>query len=153
MFSSATGVRMTHVPYKGTGPAIVDTLGGQVPIIFGVPEVVPHVKAGKLVVLGVTGASRSVALPGVPTIAESGVAGFELTSWHGLFAPAGTPAAIIKRLNDEVRKGFSQTDVSEALKQQGLDLATGAPQDLAALVKTTFTKSGKVIKEAGIKVE
>ena len=121
--------------------------------MFGVPEVVPHVKAGKLVVLGVTGAKRSAALPKVPTIAESGVPGFEVTSWHGMFAPAGTPAAILNRINDEVRKGLSQPDAMDVLKQQGLDLATGTPQELAALVKTTSTKWGKVAKDVGIKVE
>ena len=153
MFNAATGVRMTHVPYKGTGPAITETLGGQVSIMFGVPEVVPHVKTGKLVVLGVTGAKRSAALPKVPTVAESGVPGFEVTSWHGMFAPAGTPVAIVNRLNEEVRKGLSQPDAMEVLKQQGLDLAAGPPQELAALVKTTYTRWGKVAKDVGIKAE
>ncbi len=153
MFNAATGVRMTHIPYKGTGPAIIETLGGQVSIMFGVPEVVPHVKTGKLVVLGVTGAKRSTALPKVPTVAESGVPGFEVTSWHGMFAPAGTPVAIVNRINEEVRKGLSQPNAMDVLKQQGLDLAIGTPQDLAALVKATSAKWGKVAKDVGIKVE
>jgi tripartite-type tricarboxylate transporter receptor subunit TctC len=153
MFNAATGVRMTHVPYKGTGPAITETLGGQVSIMFGVPEVVPHVKSGKLIVLGVTGAKRSAALPKVPTVAESGVPEFEVASWHGMFAPAGTPAAIVNRINEEVRKGLSQPDAMDVLKQQGLEPATGAPPELAALVKTTHTKWGKVAKDVGMKVE
>jgi len=136
MFIYATGARMTHVPYKGTGPAIIDTLGGQVTIMFGVPEVVPHIKSGRLAVLGVTGAKRSTALPNVPTIAESGVSGFEATSWHAMFAPRGTPEAIVNRLNDEVRKALRQPDVTEVLKNQGLDLVTGTPQQLTALVNS-----------------
>ena len=152
MFIYATGARMTHVPYKGTGPAIIDTLGGQVTIMFGVPEVVPHIKSGRLAVLGVTGAKRSTALPNVPTIAESGVSGFEATSWHAMFAPTGTPEAIVNRLNDEVRKALRQPDVTEALKNQGLDLVTGTPQQLTALVKATATSAAKVIKETGMSV-
>ena len=152
MFIYATGARMTHVPYKGTGPAIIDTLGGQVTIMFGVPEVVPHIKSGRLAVLGVTGAKRSTALPNVPTIAESGVSGFEATSWHAMFAPRGTPEAIVNRLNDEVRKALRQPDVTEALKNQGLDLVTGTPQQLTALVKATATSAAKVIKETGMSV-
>jgi tripartite-type tricarboxylate transporter receptor subunit TctC len=152
MFIYATGARMTHVPYKGTGPAIIDTLGGQVTIMFGVPEVVPHIKSGRLAVLGVTGAKRSTALPNVPTIAESGVSGFEATSWHAMFAPTGTPEAIVNRLNDEVRKALRQPDVTEVLKNQGLDLVTGTPQQLTALVKATATSAAKVIKETGMSV-
>lgn len=152
MFIYATGARMTHVPYKGTGPAIIDTLGGQVTIMFGVPEVVPHIKSGRLAVLGVTGAKRSSALPNVPTIAESGVPGFEASSWHAMFAPTGTPEAIVNRLNDEVRKALREPDVTEALKNQGLDLVTGTPQQLTALVKATATSAAKVIKETGMSV-
>ena len=152
MFIYATGARMTHVPYKGTGPAIIDTLGGQVTIMFGVPEVVPHIKSGRLAVLGVTGAKRSTALPNAPTIAESGVSGFEATSWHAMFAPTGTPEAIVNRLNDEVRKALRQPDVTEVLKNQGLDLVTGTPQQLTALVKATATSAAKVIKETGMSV-
>ena len=153
MFNSAAGVRLTHVPYKGTGPAIIDTLGGHVPVMFGVPEVVPHIKTTKLNVLGVTGAKRSAALPNVPTIAESGLPDFEVTSWHAMFAPASTPAAIIRRINEEARKAISHPDVVQVLKEQGLDVASGTPQELAALVKTTTTKWTKVVKDAGIKVE
>jgi tripartite-type tricarboxylate transporter receptor subunit TctC len=152
MFIYATGARMTHVPYKGTGPAIIETLGGQVTIMFGVPEVVPHIKSGRLAVLAVTGAKRSSALPNVPTIAESGVPGFEASSWHAMFAPTGTPDAIVNRLNDEVRKALRQPDVAEAMKNQGLDLVTGTPQQLTALVKATATSAAKVIKETGMSV-
>jgi len=152
MFIYATGARMTRVPYKGTGPAIIDTLGGQVTIMFGVPEVVPHIKSGRLAVLGVTGAKRSSALPNVPTIAESGVPGFEASSWHAMFAPTGTPEAIVNRLNDEVRKALREPDLTEALKNQGLDLVTGTPQQLTALVKATATSAAKVIKETGMSV-
>lgn len=153
MFNAAAGVRITHVPYKGTGPAIADTVAGHVTFMFGTPEVVPHIRAGKLTVLGATGARRSAALPDVPTIAEAELPGFEVTSWNGMFAPAGTPPAIVKRINEEVRRGLSQPDAMETLKQQGLDLATGAPGDLADQVKATVTKWSKVVQDNRIKVE
>ena len=135
------------------GPGIYDTLGGQVSLMFGVPEVVPHIKTGKLVVLGVTGLTRSPAMPEVPTITESGLPGFDVTSWHALFAPASTSAAIVKRVNDDVRKGFGQPEVAEILRRKDMNLAVGAPQDLAALVKATTAKWSKVIRDVGIKVD
>jgi tripartite-type tricarboxylate transporter receptor subunit TctC len=153
MFNSAAGVRITHVPYKGVAPGIYDTLGGQVAIMFGVPEVVPHIKTGKLMPLGVTGAKRSTVLPNEPTIAEAGLPGFEVTSWHAMFAPAGTPTAIVQRVNAEVRKGLMQTDVAESLSPKGLDLSAGTAQELAAQVKSTTVRWSRLIKEAGIRVE
>jgi tripartite-type tricarboxylate transporter receptor subunit TctC len=153
MFNSAAGVRITHVPYKGVAPGIYDTLGGQVAIMFGVPEVVPHIKTGKLMPLGVTGAKRSTVLPNEPTIAEAGLPGFEVTSWHAMFAPAGTPTAIVQRVNAEVRKGLMQTDVAESLSPKGLALSAGTAQELAAQVKSTTVRWSRLIKEAGIRVE
>ncbi len=153
MFSIMAGVRLTHVPYKGVGPGIYDTLGGQVSLMFGVPEVVPHIKTGRLVVLGVTGLTRSPTMPNVPTITESGLPGFDVTSWHALFAPAGTPSAIVKRVNDDVRKGFGQPEVAEILRRKDMDLAIGTPQELSALVKSTSAKWSKVIRDVGIKVD
>jgi tripartite-type tricarboxylate transporter receptor subunit TctC len=153
MFNIMAGVKLTHVPYKGVGPGIIDTIGGQVSLMFGVPEVVPHIKSGRLALLAVTGAARSTAMPGVPTVAESGLPGFDVTSWHALFAPAGTPAAIVTRVNDEVRKHFGRAEVANVLRQKDMDIAVGAPQELGLLVKTTQSRWAKVIRDVGIKVE
>ena len=153
LFNHLTGVRITHIPYKGTGPAIYETVGGQVPIMFGVPEVVPHIKAGKLTLIAVTGSGRSGIFPDAPTVAESGVPGYEMTSWHGLFAPAGTPAPIIKRLNDEVRRVLGQPDALEVLRKHSFDMIAGTPQELTALVKTTHSRLSKVVRDAGMKAD
>ena len=153
MFNAATGVKLTHVPYKGVGPAIYETLGGQIPITFGVPEVVPHIKAGKLIALGVTGPARSPGLPNVPTIAESGLPDFDVSSWHAMFAPLGTAEAIVKRINEEVRKGLGRREVADLLRQKDMELALGAPQELTALVKRTHAKQSKVVKDVGIKMD
>ncbi|MBI4192518.1 MAG: tripartite tricarboxylate transporter substrate binding protein [Betaproteobacteria bacterium] len=153
LFASMAGVRMTHIPYKGTGPAIPAVIGGQVAIHFGGTAVVPHTKTGKLILLGVTGAKRSPTLPDAPTIAEAGLPGYESTSWNALFAPAGTPVAIVKRISAEVGKGLSQADALEILEKQDLQQAAGTPEELAALVRTEVTKWAKVIRAAGIKPE
>lgn len=153
MFNIMAGVKLTHVPYKGVGPGIIDTIGGQVSLMFGVPEVVPHVKTGRLSLLAVTGAARSAGMPNVPTVAESGLPGFDVTSWHALFAPAGTPAAIVKRLNEEVRRSFGVAEVAGVLRQKDMDLAVGSSQDLGALIKTTQARWAKVIRDVGIKVD
>lgn len=151
LFNYMTGTKMMHIPYKGTGQVMPNLLGGQVAVHFGSTSVVPHVKTQKLVPLGVTGAQRSSVLPDVPTIAESGLPGFEVTGWNALFAPAGTPPAIINRLNGLVKTGMSQPDAKKVMEAQGLEIATSTPEELGALVKSELAKWGKVIKAAGIK--
>ena len=153
LFNYLTGVKMMHIPYKGTGQVMPDLLGGQVAVHFGSTSVVPYVKARKLTALGVTGAQRSPALPEIPTIAEAGVPGFEVTAWNALFAPAGTPAAIVNRLNALVKQGMEQPDAKAVMEAQGLDVSTSTPGELAALVKSELVKWAKVIKAAGIKPE
>jgi tripartite-type tricarboxylate transporter receptor subunit TctC len=153
LFNYMTGVKMTHIPYKGTGQVMPDLLGGQVAVHFGSTSVVPHVKSGKLVPLGVTGAQRSTTLPQVPTIAESGLPGYEVTAWNAVFAPAGTPAPIVSRLNGLVKSGMAQPDAKAVMEAQGLDVATSTPEELGSLVKAELAKWSKVIKAAGIKPE
>ena len=153
LFNYMTGVKMLHIPYKGTGQALPALLGGQVAVHFGSTTVVPYVKEKKLVALGVTGAQRSEALPDVPTIAESGIPGYEVTAWNALFAPAGTPAPIVNRLNALVRKAMEQPDAKSAMDAQGLDTSLSSPAELGALVKSELVKWAKVIKAAGIKPE
>jgi tripartite-type tricarboxylate transporter receptor subunit TctC len=130
-----------------------ELLGGQVAVHFGSTSVVPYVKSGRLVALGVTGAQRSRALPQVPTIAESGVPGFEVTAWNALFAPAGTPQPIVNRLNALVKSGMALPETRTALEAQGLDIATSTPEELGALVKSELAKWAKVIKAAGIRAD
>ncbi len=151
LFDHSTGIRMTHIPYKGEAPAITDLIGGQVAITFGTNVVLPHVKTQKLIALAVTGANRSALLRDVPTVAESGVPGYEVTSWNAVFAPAGTPGAIISRLSPLVRQGLAQPDSKALMDAHGLDAAPSTPQELALMVRSELVKWAKVIKAAGIK--
>lgn len=151
LFAYQAGVRMTHIPYKGTGQVMPDLLGGQVALHFGSTSVVPHVKSGKLVPLAVTGEKRSQVLPNVPTVDESGLRGYEVTSWNAMFAPAGTPAPIIERLNAVVRRGLDLPEAKAVMEKQGLEVTPSTPAELGALVKNDLAKWAKVIKAAGIK--
>ena len=120
---------------------------------FGSTSVLPYVKAKKLILLGVSGSKRSSFVPDTPTIAESGVPGYEITAWNALFAPAGTPAAIVNRLNQLVRQGLAHPDTKAVMEAQGLDATPSTPQELGDLVKTELPKWAKLIKSAGIKPE
>jgi tripartite-type tricarboxylate transporter receptor subunit TctC len=151
LFNYMAGTKIVHVPYKGTGQALPDLIGGHVAIMFGSTSFVPHVKSGKLVALGVTGATRSNALPEVPTIAEAALPGFEVTAWNALFAPAGTPEPIIKRLNALVREGLAQHEAKATMDKQGLDATPSTQEELAKLVRTELDKWAKVIKASGMK--
>ncbi len=153
LFKSMSGVKMIHIPYKGSGPSIIDLIGGQVALMFGSTSVLPHVQSKKLILLAVSGAQRSSFVPATPTIAESGVPGYEVTAWNALFAPAGTPAPIISKLNALVRQGLAHPDSKAVMDAQGLDATPGTPQELGDLVKTELAKWSKVIRAAGIKPE
>jgi tripartite-type tricarboxylate transporter receptor subunit TctC len=154
LFKVMAGVDMTHVPYKGSSPALTDLLGGQVQVMFdNLPPSLPHIKAGKLRALAVTSAVRAPALPDVPTIAESGLPGFEASSWFGVLAPAGTPRAIIDRLNAEGVKWLSTADAKEKMANLGAIAAGGSPEDFANHIRAETAKWAKVVKESGAKVE
>ena len=153
LFGHMAGVKLTHIPYKGTGQVMPDILGGQVALTFGSTSVVPHVKSGKLIALGVTGAKRAPVLPDTPTVDESGLKGYEVTAWNALFAPVGTPPAIVTRLNELTRKNIAQAEAKSVMDAQGLDGDTGTPAELGNLVKRELVKWARVIKIAGIKPE
>jgi len=153
LFKSMAGVKMIHVPYKGSGPSIIDLIGGQVALQFGSTSVLPYVRTKKLILLGVSGSKRSSFVPDTPTIAESGVPGYEITAWNALFAPAGTPVAIVNRLNQLVRQGLANADTKAVMEAQGLDATPSTPLELGELVRTELPKWAKVIKSAGIKPE
>jgi len=143
-----------HIPYKGIGPAVADLLGGQIQILLsGIPNVMPQVKAGKLRPLAVSTTKRSAFLPEVPTIAESGVPGYSVVLWWGLFAPGGTPRPIIARLNQEVGKILLSAEMRERLAAEGAEPTPTSPEEFAALVRDEIQFWRKIAREAGIKPE
>lgn len=154
MFNRAAGTRMTSVSYKGGGPAVTDLLGGHVQVYFAtIPSVLQHVEAGRLRALAVTGKTRSPELPQVPTVAESGLAGFEVTAWFGVFAPARTPAPVTARLNAELVKILAMPDVRQKMAAHGVQAGGGTPESLRSHLVSEIDKWGRVIREAGVRAE
>jgi len=152
LFKSATALDIRHIPYKGVVAAIPDLLGGRVTMMFSpIANVLPVVREGKMRALAVTSLKRSSALPELPTVDESGVRGFEATSWNGLLAPAGTPATIVRRLHLETVKTLAQADVRAKFADLGLEPIGNSPDEFAAAIKSEIPKWAKLIKEAGIK--
>ena len=154
LFKTMAGVKMQHVPYRGSGQMIPELLGGTLQVaVDNIATALPHMKAGKLRALAVTTAQRSGVAPDVPTMAESGLAGYELSSWQAVFAPAGTPPAIVERLYTEIAKILKLPDISKRLSDLGLDLSGMPPAQLAALVKAEVPRLGKVVRDSGAKAE
>jgi tripartite-type tricarboxylate transporter receptor subunit TctC len=154
IFKLATGTDLVHVAYKGSAPALTDLMAGQVQIMFGtMPPTLPHVKTGKLRALGVSGARRTPAAPDVPTIAEAGVPGFEVLNWYGIVAPGKTPAAIVQRLNRDLRTALKSPQMTESLGMQGLEAAADTPEKFGAFIKSEMAKYAKVVTAAGIRAE
>ncbi len=150
LFKSMTGVKMTHVPYKGSAPALVDVAGGQVAAMFDTMlSAMPQVKAGRLRALAVTSERRSAPAPELPTIAESGVAGYEATAWNGLLAPAGTPADIVEQLNKAVNQLLAQPDVAQRLAADGADPGTGTVADFDKFIRAELDKWARAVKSSG----
>jgi len=142
-----------HVPYKGTAPAMTDLIGGQVHLMFSsMPTVLAHVKAGRLRLIGTGGTKRSVVIPDTPLIADT-VPGFELVTWYGVFAPARTPAAIVKRLNDEIEKALNDPDTREKLEAQGLEPTIMTPEALKRYTEDDVSRWSRLVRSAGIKSE
>ncbi|HVQ61742.1 MAG TPA: tripartite tricarboxylate transporter substrate-binding protein, partial [Burkholderiales bacterium] len=154
LLQRAAGVKLTHVPYKGAAQALTDTLGGQVQsFMSSVPSALAHIRSGRLRALAVTSAKRSPELPAVPTIAESGYPGFEANTWCGLLAPAGTPASIVARLNDEVNRALATREVRERLASEGGETLGGSPAQFAVFLAAEHAKWGRVVRESGAKVD
>jgi tripartite-type tricarboxylate transporter receptor subunit TctC len=154
LLNTLLGIRMTHVPYKGESPAIADTLGGQIPIMFGnLPVAVPHVKSGKLRALANTSAARSQLVPDIPTVAESGFKGFAIATWYGLLAPASTSPDIVTRIQRDVQRVVSQPETREKLVGMGVEISASTPDQFATFLRSEMARYARVIKEGNIKAE
>ena len=154
LFQRRSGVKMTHLPYKGGGPAAAAVLAGEAQLIFGsVPASMPHVKSGRLKALATTGVSRSKVAPELPTMAEQGYAGFDVTTWYGFVLPRATPPAVVARLRDEGVKAVQRSDVQQVMAAQGLEAETSTPEELAARIRAERKTWGEVIRAAGIRAE
>jgi tripartite-type tricarboxylate transporter receptor subunit TctC len=152
-FELQAGIDLTHVPYKGSGPAVQDVIAGQIPMSFETATVaLPHIQSGKLRALAVTPARRSKVLPDVPTMQEAGIAGFDVASWQALYAPAGTPPAIVNRLNAEVEKILAMPDVKTKLEGLGLEHVPNSPAQFAAFGQAELAKWAKIVKDGNIKL-
>ena len=154
LLNTTAGIELTHIPYKGAAPAIADLLGGQVNTAFvSLPAALPHVKAGKLVGLGITSPGRSAVAPDLPTFAEAGLGGYAIENWYGALAPAGTPKDVINKLNTEIVKALQLPDVKERLISQGFETRTSTPDEFAAYLKTEIVKWAGIVKASGAKVD
>ena len=154
MFTYLTGTDMLHIPYKGSGPAVTDLLAGQVSMMFdNIPSALPHIKAGKLRALATTGAKRDPALPDLPTIAETGVTGYESGVWFGLMVPAGTPRDIVARLNAEAVKGAKSPEFVKRMTDLGYNMIPGTPEHMADMIKIEIGRWTPIVRSTGAKVD
>jgi tripartite-type tricarboxylate transporter receptor subunit TctC len=154
LFKLQAGVNLVHIAYKGSSLAMNDVISGQVHTLFiGIPAPAPHIKTGRLRGLAVIAPQRSATLPDVPTAAEAGMPNLEVTTWYGIFAPAGTPRAIVTKLNSEINQAMQAPDVKEKLAAQSTDAIVGTPEEFGAYVKKEITKWAEVVRKAGIPVD
>ncbi|GAB3664911.1 Bug family tripartite tricarboxylate transporter substrate binding protein [Ramlibacter alkalitolerans] len=154
LFMRMTGVKLAHIPYKGSAPAVTALLGGEIDALFdNVPNVVQHIKAGKMKVLGVSGLQRAPLLPEVPTVAESGVPGYEVNVWFGMQLPAGTPRPVVDRLNHDIVQLLKEPDTVQRFRAQGVEVVASTPEEFRALVNKEVVKWTQLIKDANIRIE
>ena len=154
VFRMQAKINVVHVPYKGTPPAVTDLIAGQVSLMFAnTLSVLPFVQSGRLRALALSSAKRSAAVPELPTVAESGIPGFDVSTWFGLFAPAGTPREIINRLNGEVRRIGQMPNIRELLRSQGADPLSTTPEEFRAFIRVELVKWAKAVRAAGVRTE
>jgi tripartite-type tricarboxylate transporter receptor subunit TctC len=154
LFKSVTGAPLTHVPYKGSGPAVADLVGGRVQIMFdAAPSLIAHIRSGRLRVLAAASAERNRLLPEVPTFGELGYPKVAVSLWYGLLAPAGTPKPVVEKLNREVVKALGSADVRDKLQAQGAEPMPGTPQAFASFMQDEMAKWAPVVKQAGVKLD
>jgi tripartite-type tricarboxylate transporter receptor subunit TctC len=154
LLQSLTGTKLTHVPYKGSGPALTDLIGGQIQaMLLTMPAAMPFVKGGKVRTIATSGARRSPALPELPTIAEAGVPGYEYMPWYGVFGPAALPKPLAARLNQAINKTLAEAEVRDRLAQQGLEIQAMTSEQFAELVRADVAKWGKIIRDLGVRAD
>jgi len=154
LFKSMTGTNIVHIPYKSAAPALTDLMAGETQLMFATSlSVIQHIKANRVRALGVTTAKRSRFLPDLPTIAEAGVPGFEASTWHGVLVPAGTPSAIVERLNSEINRMLQLADVRERLAAMGAEVVGGSAKEFADHIQREIPKWAKVVKAIGVQLE
>ena len=154
LFKVMSGTNLNHIPYKGSAPAVTDLIGGQVEALFdNVPNVIQHIKAGRLRALGITTAKRLPSMPDVPTIDEAGVPGYQMSVWFGVVAPAGTPKDVVAKLNIEINRILNLADVKERFGTSGIDIVGGAPEVFEKQIREQVATWGKVVKDANIKAD
>ena len=154
LFLAMTKLKMVHVPYKGSGPGVVDLVAGHVPLMMpNMLSALPHIKTGRLRALGVTSARRAAGAPDIPTIAEAGVPVFEAVQWYGVLAPAGTPRAIVTRLHDQIVRVLQQPDIRQRFSTDGAEAVGSSPEEFTAFIRAETAKWAQVIKDAGIRPE
>jgi tripartite-type tricarboxylate transporter receptor subunit TctC len=154
MFTQLTGTDILHIPYKGSAPAVTDLMSGQVNMMFdNIPSSLPHIRSGKLRAIATTGAKRDPALPDLPTIGESGVAGYESGVWFGLAAPAGTPKEIVARLNAAAVQGAKSPEFQKRMKDLGYNIIVGSPEDMASMIQAELARWTPIVKASGAKAE
>jgi tripartite-type tricarboxylate transporter receptor subunit TctC len=154
LFRSMAGIQIVHVPFKGIAPALVAVLSGEAQLTFASqPSSLPQVRAGKLRALAVTSARRSSFTPDIPSIAESGLPGYDTTAWYGIIAPARTPQFIVTKLNADVAKALESPEVKTGFANQSFEILSGSPEQFGALIKDELAKWGKVVKEAGMRID
>jgi tripartite-type tricarboxylate transporter receptor subunit TctC len=154
LFMRMTGVKMAHIPFKGSAPAVTALMGGDIDVLFdNVPNVLQHIKGGKMKVIGVSGAQRSVLLPEAPTVAEGGVPGYEVNVWFGMQLPAGTPPAVVSKINRDMVTLLKDPEVVQRFRNQGVEVVASTPAEFGRLVQSEVTKWSQLIKDAGIRIE
>lgn len=154
LFLSMTRLKMVHVPYKGSGPGVVDLVAGHVPLMMpNMLSALPHIKTGRLRALGVTSVRRAAGAPDIPTIAEAGVPGYEAVQWYGVLAPAGTPRAIVTRLHSQIVRVLQLPDIQQRFSTDGAEVVGSSPEEFATFIRAETAKWAQVIKDAGIRPE
>lgn len=154
LFKAMTGTRITHIPYKGSAPAVTDLIGGQVEAMFdNTPNVLPHVRAGKLKALAVSSKTRSALAPEVPTVDEAGVPGYDVGVWFGILTVAGTPPEVVRRLNTEMVKILTSPEIKERFGKMGVEVIAGTPEHFSTFLRSEVSRWAKVIQDAGIKAD